>query len=235
MSRVYVCRAPPADTSAPRPAGLAPTDVLDQVTIPSIITGTNATQFGSDMSPAALRDTQEYLLENVWQFCAFYTHVAAQDQKWTRWTHAGEWHLGDDFCPNQAYWEWRALGMANAVAVNVTGGERHDYCAHIWPKEASFGAPFQTLKCSEAKRRIYCALYAAALLERRQSSSFNHMQTALEEHNHCVLLMGPDVPFVTPQPVTQELVQKHLAQPGMAIQPAIVVGALLLNKPEWLA
>jgi len=82
------------------------------------------------LSPYYLRDENNIILENKWQFSKIYPSVPASTQRYSRynntiiWQHPAEVHMIDNQ-PTQEYFQWRAKGFANTYAVRYPVGYHH--------------------------------------------------------------------------------------------------------------
>jgi len=127
---------------------------------------------GGALSPFNLRDEFGHILENVWQFSKLYHDVKRQSLPLRRaglllWEHPAEVHADADGMPNAAYWKWRRLGMRNKYAVRYPNGYagRRDCICAVWSRDAAANpeGPLADAECLgyvQARKRIYCALYA---------------------------------------------------------------------------
>lgn len=217
---------------------------------------------GGQLSPYVLANAQGCLLENVFQFSKAYSFVKRQEIPLSRWhpdqiiwSHPAEQHIAADGTILDAYWAWRAKGMRNPKAVRYPNGYhgRSQVEFSLWPKP---GAPcpcpdqrydiehYDRLDYIEARKRIYCQLYADLA---PATDHYQKLMTLLASGENLLIceVDGPD-PTLEFAPYDQISIDK----PGLLINEdnirllindprkpfghGYAIAALLCNGQEWM-
>lgn len=218
----------------------------------------DAKPLGGQLSPYVLRNSQGCLLENLWQFAKVYPSITKQRiplGRWHQdkiiWEHPAERHL-DNGIPTEAYWQWRNKGMHNDYAVRYPNGYhgRRDAEFSLWPKLG--GDPslqrdlndFDQLDYIEARKKIYCALYAELA---PTTEHFIKLKNLLASGQNLLIceVDGPD-PLATHPPYDQISVEKPgllttesnirllINDRGKPFGHGYTIAALLLGHSDWL-
>lgn len=205
--------------------------------------------FGGSLSPFHLRDESGRIMENVWQFAKLYPSVEAQRQPMSRrwqlqtiiWEHGAETHTGGapDHVPNDAYWAWRAKGMANKYAVRYPVGyhARHTCLCHVTDQG-------DKLDYIEARKRIYCEFYVR---HGQHKQDFLEMKRMLGSGTDVQILDvdGPDfsldyAPYDSISAndrgmiMSEECVRMLLHDTRKPFGHGFVIAALLMDGHAWL-
>lgn len=144
------------------------------------------------MSPFVLRNEENQIMENVWQFQKIYDHVYKQEQKSRNkdvqcWQHPAEIHWDEKGKkPTPEYWEWRTKGMNWPSAVrwpNGSDGAKECKFALVvtdpTPDPITKTTPlYQTLGYIEARKKIYFYEYARLV---RETKDFKELQQKIEK------------------------------------------------------
>lgn len=139
----------------------------------TVLIHTSLNTLGGSLSPYQLRDTNGYLLENVWQFSKVYDFVDQQRIPRHRfrpndiiWEHPAERHVKDEVILPE-YWGWRKKGMKAEYAVRYPNGfnGRHKCRFALWDTDlgadpAIESGNLERLSYLDARRKIYCGLYS---------------------------------------------------------------------------
>jgi hypothetical protein len=126
-----------------------------------VVTSLNKNGLGSQLSPFVMRDEQNRIMENIWQFSKIYASVpkvsvvegVSSDQKWS-WK--AEVHdMNGEIQP--AYWCWREAGMnyEHPVRSPVPVAHRSNCLGAIISSEDT-----RKLDYMEAREQLYIPLYA---------------------------------------------------------------------------
>ncbi|KAH3742976.1 hypothetical protein Pelo_15632 [Pelomyxa schiedti] len=189
---------------------------------------TDESTFGGDLSPYHLRTREGFIIENVWQFSKLYPKVPAQNQPQYQggWTHPQEVHCDPKTKkPTDAYWRWRHKGFMFPHAVRYpVGTEARAQClCSIWPMDASAASDNQCLGYIEARKRIYCGLYAQCA---PSAPSFAKMQRLLSDGTSIQIIEvdgpNPELQYAPYDRICRE-------RPGLLMD-AEVVNLLLHDK-----
>jgi len=107
---------------------------VDGTLFTPVVVMTKSSRYGA-LSPYALHDEKNRLMENIWQFSKVYRTVPKSTQyysQWDRtviWDHPAETHveLGPDGIERltKEYYQWREKGMTNSYPVRYPVGTAH--------------------------------------------------------------------------------------------------------------
>jgi hypothetical protein len=130
---------------------------------------TKSSKYGS-LSPYVLKDENNCLIENLWQFSKVYETVPHSIQKYSRfdqtviWNHPEEIHYEDKQLTEE-YWDWKQKGFSCKYPVRYPVGFdfRHKCLFSISLK--SKPSKIKKLNYVEARKSIYLPCYVHALQE----------------------------------------------------------------------
>lgn len=226
-------------------------DVVKVDGFQSILIHTSAKNLGGDLSPYVLTNEKGHLLENIWQFSKLYPKVTKQQvpiSKWQPdkiiWDYPEEVHYeNDEILP--AYWNWRALGTANAYAVRYPNGfhGRRKCIFSLWPR-ADDPTQYDKLDYIEARKKIYCGEYFRLA---PYTPHFKQLKTMLNNGVNLLIVEvdGPD-PDLTYPPYNQisrknpamimnkENVNLLVNDRNKPFGHGFTIATLLLNGQNWL-
>lgn len=125
---------------------------------------TASTKYGS-LGPYVLRDEEGRLMENLWQFSKVYARVPATRQRRSRfdrtviWERGAETHVrGGEL--TEAYWKWRADGMAAPDPIRYpVGFATRSACLYALHPDAGPDDDAPRLSYVEARSEIYIPIY----------------------------------------------------------------------------
>lgn len=205
-------------------------------------------ELGKQLSPYVLKNINEQLIENVWQFSKIYPTVYKQRQSIHRnqpnvivWEHDQEQHYINDK-PTDSYWKWREKGMNNWYAVRYPNGfkGRHECKGCIVGTKDDY----KILGYIESRKAVYCKEYidSAPLTD-----DFKTLKSMLNNGKNLQLIEvdGPDynlnyAPYdqiSKDNPgldITEDTIKMLLNDPRKPFGHGYVVAALLLDGQEWL-
>lgn len=185
----------------------------------------SAKGFGSALSPFVLKNANNEIVENVWQFSKLYPKVTAQNTP--QWKHPAETHVDESNKPTSAYWRWRAKGLQSPVAVRFPNGKggRSSCIGSVFGQNNEF----VLLGYVDARKKIYCPEMAAAAL---RTEAFKKIAAMLAEGKNVQLIEydGPKSPTI----VTEQVIRRELSNTKKPFGHCFVIAALLLNGNEWL-
>lgn len=211
---------------------------------------------GGDLSPYVLRDEQNRLLENVWQFSKVYDVVQAQSVPLNRyqpsrgliWSHPAEKHWNSETNePTNEYWLWRRKGETNKYAVRYPAGylARHKVKFCLWNNSGKW----QRLGYIAARKKIYVGEYVRLT---KNHPAFGNLQKMVNSGTNIQLVEvdGPDPGFTTPEGNYFPYTEISLKYPGLLLSEDVVktlvndpkkpfghgfvIGSLLLGGQSWM-
>jgi len=128
---------------------------------------TKSSKYGS-LSPYVLKDDNDCIIENVWQFSKVYESVPQSIQKYSRydqtviWNHPAEDHYVDDELSDE-YWEWRKKGFSCSYPVRYPVGFNFRHKCLFSLSLKSKPGKIKKLNYIEARKKIYVPVYTEAL------------------------------------------------------------------------
>jgi hypothetical protein len=123
-----------------------------------VVTSINKSGLGSQLSPFCLRDEQNHIMENIWQFSKLYSSVPKVSATASNtWSWKAEIHdMNGEIQPN--YWKWREAGMNHPDPVRSPVPKEYRGRCLCSIVEASDGA-IERLDYMQARKRIYIPTY----------------------------------------------------------------------------
>lgn len=145
------------------------------------------------IGPYCLKDEQNRIMENLYQFAKVYEKVPASRQKQSRfsdlviWNHPAETHILPDGKLTPEYWNWREKGMNNKYPVRYPVGFKDRHKCLYALEEQSDGTvdTFQCLKYIEARKRIYMKLYCKLV---KEHPKFKELQQRLQNGENLLIV-----------------------------------------------
>jgi hypothetical protein len=235
-----------------------------------VVTSHNKKGLGHSLSPYVLCDSKGRLMENLWQFSKVYERVHKQQQpewSWDAEIHAtldgGKEDAPHNYTPNADYWVWRQTGMEHDHAVRYPNGFKGKAeCLYVlWPKSLENlydpKAPMEKLSYVEARKKVYCRLYATLA---KDNEEFKKLQEMLEEGINLQILDvdGPDVEKATKKgtikapydtipkgvygetsgvgsiEITEQNIKLLMEDTDQPFGHGYVLACMLLDKTNWL-
>lgn len=153
------------------------------------------------LSPYYLKDKNNRIMENIWQFSKIYQQVPKTIQyvsRWNRkiiWDHPAEIHLNSDGTPNTTYYQWRKKGMAADNPIRYPVGYHHRSKA-LAAFDDQMEGPYNYI---DARKKIYLPIYTS--LVKLQPLFFNLKERLT--HGENLLLIDVDGPKGTDLPYYQ--------------------------------
>lgn len=146
------------------------------------------------VSPYYLKDEEDRIMENVWQFSKIYEavpNITVPYSRWdkkTIWAHPAETHVDHRGRVLPAYWAWREKGMQNEYAVRYPVGRNNSHkCLYAIPDSDHT----KKLDYLESRLEIYIPTYCE--LAKKEGDIFPMLKEKLE-NGHNILLIEPDGP-----------------------------------------
>jgi len=118
------------------------------------------------VSPYYLKDNNERIMENIWQFSKCYKNVPETKQYYPRshtkviWQHKAENHLDDNDNINDEYLAWRKKGMNTKDFIRYPVGFNHrSQCKFALAENIDGSINNQKLNYIEGRKAIYLPVY----------------------------------------------------------------------------
>lgn len=148
----------------------------------------------SSLSPYSLKDDDDRIMENVWQFSKVYENVPKISIPYSRydnkiiWKYKADTHIDPDGNLLPAYWRWREKGMKNQYAVRYpVGRTRRSHCKYAIPDDDHN----DKLDYIQARIKIYMPEYCR--LAKEDTESFPILKQKLRNGKN-LLIVEPDGP-----------------------------------------
>lgn len=147
----------------------------------------NTSEWGP-LSPFELKDEQQRIMENVWQFSKVYQKVPKTTQKLHRysdlviWDHPAETHLANDGTLTPAHLAWRQKGMNAKYAIRYPVGWHHRHKCLYALAETDLMTPLNYI---ESRKAIY--VYEYCRLVKRQPK-FVELQQRLKAGENLLII-----------------------------------------------
>lgn len=150
-----------------------------------IVVMTRSSRYGS-LGPYVLKDAQNRIMENIWQFSKVYDRVPATTARRSRydstiiWNHPAEQHVVsagetkelEHMTLTPAYWQWRHKGMSAKDPIRYPVGFHYRHqCLCALPLDARPDTPLRPLSYISSRKEIYLPLYASLVQSQRQFST----------------------------------------------------------------
>lgn len=139
------------------------------------------------LGPYLLKDGNNRIMENIWQFSKVYESVPATTQKYSRWNNKIIWqhphevhYTQDKLLP--AYWNWRTKGMNNQYAVRYPVGYGNMHTCKFAIAESD---PNEKLGYIEARKKIYVPLYCNLV---KQHNKFDELKQRLKNGENLLIV-----------------------------------------------
>lgn len=116
------------------------------------------------LSPYALTNEQDHIMENIWQFSKVYEEVPKSTQRYSRydarviWEWPNEVHYDGENLTKE-YWKWRKAGMSNLEAVRYPVGFNHRHKVLFSYHNG------EKLDYVESRKKLYLPLYTELVKE----------------------------------------------------------------------
>jgi len=124
------------------------------------------------IGPYNLKNNQDEILENVWQFSKVYSYVPAVSVPYSTgdktivWTWPAEVHLDEQGNPNENYWRWREAGKNNPQPVRFPVGSRNKHTvSYSLQYEAPPSETNPRLNYIQSRKAIYVPIYEQAVAQ----------------------------------------------------------------------
>jgi len=120
-----------------------------------------------DLSPYTLKDDNENIIENVWQFSKVYKQVynintTLPYKSTVLWKWPTETHVDDNGELTHPYWNWRNQGFHNKYAVRYPNGFHHRHECLYSVLLDPITNEYEELDYITARKKIYCTEYIKA-------------------------------------------------------------------------
>lgn len=174
------------------------------------------------ITPYYLKDAENHIFENIWQFSKVYQNVDAQHEVKANniiWSHPQEQHIVDGKLTQQ-FWAWRTKGWNNKYAVRFPNGYygRHRCLYALWFENDSW----VILPYIAARKKIYCKIYAHLV----QSTEAYKMLKSLHDQGQSLQICEMDV---RPGLITEDVLRQEANNPNQPFGHGYVLAACLLG------
>lgn len=144
------------------------------------------------LSPYLLKDNQNRIMENIWQFSKCYKSVPKTVQRRSRydntviWSHDTEVHLDDNDNITEEYKQWRVKGMHNKDPVRYPVGYNYRSQCKFALGENNDGTINETkLDYVAARKAIYLPVYCTLV---KQEKLFNSLLERLNKGENLLII-----------------------------------------------
>jgi deoxyribonuclease-4 len=152
-----------------------------------IIVLTASSAYG-ELGPYVLKDENNFIMENIWQFSKCYKKVAKSRQTYSRWDNTVIWEWPEEIHidevtqePNEKYWKWRKTGMENSYAVRwPVGKECSKLCLYSLISKNG-----EKLDYVSARKQIYAKVYNNLV---KKEKTFCKLQKMLFEGKNLLII-----------------------------------------------
>ena len=159
-----------------------------------------------ELSPYALKNDKDQIMENVWQFSKVYKDVPKRTAKYSRyddriiWQHPAEVHMNEDGTLKPEYWAWREKGMAAEDAIRYPVGFYHRHnCQYALTEPGG-----EKLDYVQSRKAIYVPLYIDLV---KKEEKFKKLKKMYEDGEN-LLIIEVDGPH-------QESIQYYMDKYGV--------------------
>ena len=180
---------------------------------------TPSTKYGA-LSPYLLKDSNENIIENVWQFSKVYKSVDKSIQRYSKydptiiWNWPAQVHIDQNGFLTDDYYAWRRAGIKNPYAVRYPVGlsGRHE-CLYALSNDNE-----KQLNYIEARKEIYYPLYVESV---RNHQLYKKLLAHLsKDTNKNILIVEVDGPH---QESLQYYIDKYHVQRDFIVDGTIEV------------
>lgn len=151
-----------------------------------IVCLTKSTPYG-DLGPYVLKDKENRIMENIWQFSKVYKKVPYSKQRYSRWDsriiweHPSETHVDSEGKPNDKYWFWRKKGMNAKEPIRYPVGKKYaKTCLYSLSEDLH-----ERLDYIEARKKIYVPLYSSLV---QKQPKFKKLKKKLENGENLLII-----------------------------------------------
>lgn len=175
-----------------------------------------------EISPYVLRNDQNHIMENTYQFSKVYPVVQAQHEVKAGkviWSYPAQTHVSNnEYTPD--FWNWRQKGMTNAYPVRYPNGYHgRGKCTHslLWD-----GTKWLQLSYVPARKTIYCPVYASLVVKTTAFAQLSKLLTDGYKLQICEI-------DVRPGAITRDTLQREINNDKQAFGHGYVLSACLLG------
>lgn len=135
-----------------------------------------------------LKDNEDVIMENKWQFSKVYRKVGSTTQRYSRWDNKIIWswdpetHVDGSNQLTEKYFNWRSTGMQNEYAVRYPVGKRN---MHKCLFALSCDNLEQPLTYVESRKEIYIPVYCSLV---RKQPQFSELQRRLQQGENLLIV-----------------------------------------------
>lgn len=159
-----------------------------------IVVLTKSSPYG-ELGPYVLKDENDQIMENIWQFSKVYEKVPKSTQRCSQydstiiWDWPAEVHVENDI-PNDKYWKWREEGMKCQYAVRYpVGMKARSECLYcLWPTgnfDLDGGDEYEELDYVEARKKIYVNVYTDLV---KEQPKFDKLKKMLKNGDNLLII-----------------------------------------------
>ncbi len=199
----------------------------------SILCLTKSSKYG-DLGPYVLRNSDNQIMENIWQASKIYKYVPKTIQHYSRydktviWDYPAEQHLDDNNQPLPSYWQWRKKLMNNPYPVRYPVGYKSRTQCYASLIEVNPNT-YEYLDYIMARKRIYLPVYCDLV---KVQPLFKQLKDKLAKGEN-LLIIEVDGPHGESMPYYKE---KYGISDDFIINNTILVNEfnmhILLNDPK---
>lgn len=151
-----------------------------------IVVLTKSSPYG-ELGPYVLRDEQNRIMENIWQFQKVYPWVpkikeyaSSRYDRTVVWEHPQETHV-ENGEPNDAYWAWRNKGLNNDLPVRYpVGNTNHKrLCLHVLSEDG------RKLGIADSRRDVYTKVYCDLV---KKQPKFEKLKQRLQQGENLLII-----------------------------------------------
>ena len=185
------------------------------------------------LSPYALKNKANQIMENIWQSAKVYKNIPKSTQYYSRyqrriiWKHEAEVHVDNiNEKPNDKYWTWRnkLLNHSEAVRYPVGITHRREAIYSLIEKGST------NLDYIEARKQIYEKVYIDLI---KLKDEFYELVDMVNKGNN-ILIIEPDGPH---QESIQHYIQNYNVNKGFIVNNSIIANNenlnIMLNDPKY--
>ncbi|HMP28377.1 MAG TPA: hypothetical protein PKD85_02185 [Saprospiraceae bacterium] len=150
-----------------------------------IVVLTKCSEYG-DIGPYVLKDKDNIIMENKWQFSKVYPWVPEIEQTYSKWDntiiwkHPKERHMDGDIL-NDKYWEWRKKGFEalHAIRYPVGNTTHKKMCKYVLSDDG------RKLGIYEGRRDVYLKTYVELV---KKESKFKQLKKRLQNYENLLII-----------------------------------------------
>ena len=208
-----------------------------------VVTSSNKSGVGSELSPFKLSDGNGHFMENIWQFSKVYAFVPDYMNTKIGWECTREIHVDKNTQKiKPSYYKWRLKGMEFGTPVTYPVGVSHrQYCKYtLWPEShlledavnMTKDTPYVTYKYVPARIKVYCPVYITLA---KQCDDYKTINDLLNE-GYNVQILDVDGPTNTESSIeiNEKNIKTLLADINHPFGHGYALACALLGHEDWI-